>query len=92
MSIDLPASIERDLERYAKAEYMSAAEAAVKFIRSGLKASKRKSATSALTEAQMEQLKASPTAAFFGALPDHVLDQMEKASKQIHAERFTPRG
>ena len=92
MSFDLPASIERDLEEYAQAERISTVDAAVKFIQSGLKASKRKAAPRALTEAQMELLKASPTAAFFGSLPDDVLDQMEKASKQIHAERFTPRG
>jgi hypothetical protein len=37
-------------------------------------------------------LRQDPTVAFFERLPDHVFKQMEAASKQIHAERFTPRG
>jgi hypothetical protein len=34
----LPTKVARDLEAYAQAEHISAAEAAVKFIQSGLKA------------------------------------------------------
>jgi hypothetical protein len=92
MSFDLPAGIERDLELYAQAEHITPAEAAVKFIQSGLKAKRRKPIRNELTEAQKEQLRKSPTAAFFGGLADQVLGEMEKASKQIHAERFTSRG
>jgi hypothetical protein len=92
MSFDLPVNIARDLEEYAQAEHISPTEAAIKFIQSGLKAKKRKTAQNGLTATQLEQLRNSPTAAFFGGLSDHVLDQMVKASKQIHAERFTPRG
>ena len=92
MSFDLPASIERELEQYAQAEHITPVEAAVKFIQSGLKAKRRKTSQQTLTEAQTEQLRNSPTAMFFGGLSDHALEQMEKASKQIHAERFLPRG
>ena len=92
MSFDLPASIERELEQYAQAEHITTVEAAVKFIQSGLKAKRRNAVRNELTEAQTEQLRNSPTAAFFGGLSDHTLEHMEKASKQIHAERFAPRG
>lgn len=89
MSFDLPVNIARDLEEYVQAVGISSAEAAVKLIQSGLKARRRKSVRGELTEAQTEQLRNSPTAAFFGGLSDHTLEQMEKASKQIHAERFS---
>jgi hypothetical protein len=92
MSFDLPANIERDLERYAQAEQITPAEAVVKFVQSGLKAKRRKAGRSELTEAELDQLRKSPTAQFFGALPTHVVDEMEKASKEIRAERFVPRG
>jgi hypothetical protein len=92
MSFDLPVNVARDLEEYAQSERISPTEAAVKLIRSGLKGKRRKAARNELTEAQKEQLRNSPTAAFFGGLSDHTLEQMEKASKQIHAERFAPRG
>jgi len=92
MSFDLPVNIARDLEEYAQSEHISSAEAAVKFIQSGLKSSKRKAARKGLSEADWEQLRQDPTVAFFERLPDHIFKQMEAASKQIHAERFTPRG
>ena len=92
MSFDLPVNVVRDLEEYAQAERISPADAAVKFIQTGLKASKRKATRKDLTEADWEQLRQDPTVAFFERLPDHVFKQMEAASKQIHAERFKPRG
>jgi hypothetical protein len=92
MSFDLPATIERELEQYAEAEHISPTEAAVKFIRSGLEASREKSVPRELTEADWEQLQSSPTVAFFGKLSDHALEQMEAASELIHAERFKPHG
>lgn len=91
VSFDLPANVKRDLERFAEAEHITVAEAAVRLIQSGLMVKKQKQAKSALTEAQMEQLRQDPTVAFFERLPDHVFDQMEAAGKQIHAERFVPR-
>jgi hypothetical protein len=92
MSIDLPLNVARDLEAYAQAEHISPAEAAVKFIQAGLKSSRRKTGRE-ITEADLETLRQNlPIFAFFEKLPDSVIDGMETASKQIRAERFTPRG
>ncbi|AIE86281.1 hypothetical protein [Fimbriimonas ginsengisoli] len=92
MSFDLPASIERELEKYAQSEHISPSEAAVKFIQSGLKSSRRKT-THEVTEADLETLRQNvPIFAFLENLPDNVIDGMEAASKQVRAERFTPRG
>ena len=91
MSFDLPASLERDLEKYAQIEHISPAEAAIKFIQSGLKAKKQKTASKRMSEDELEQLRQDPTVAFFERLPDHALEQMQTASKQIRAERFAPR-
>ena len=92
MSFELPANVERDLEKYAQAEHISPAEAAVKFIQSGLKSSKRKAAHK-VTEADLETLRQNvPIFAFLENLPDDVIDGLEATSKQIRAERLTPRG
>lgn len=91
MSYDFPAHITRDIENYAQAEHITPTEAAVKLMQDALKAKKRKAAKG-LSEADWEQLQQDPTVAFFQRLPDHVFKQMEAASKQIHAERFVPRG
>jgi hypothetical protein len=92
VNFELPATIQRELEQYAEAEHISPTEAAVKFIRSGLEASREKSVPRELTEADWEILRNDPTIAFFRRLPDHVLEQMEAASREIHSERFIPRG
>jgi hypothetical protein len=92
MSFDLPASVELQLELYAQAEHITPVEAALRFIRNGLDAKGVMALPSELTETQMEQLRSSPTAIFFGGLSDHTLEQMEQASTQIHSERFTSRG
>jgi hypothetical protein len=63
MRFDLPAGIERDLERYAKAEHISPAEAAVLLIQSSLKSSKSKAKSNGdlLTDELINQLKALDT-------------------------------
>ena len=92
MSFELPASLERDLERYAQSEHISPAEALVKFVQSGLKSTKRK-AKPQVTEADLETLRRNvPIFAFMESLPDDVVGGMQAASKQFRAERFTPRG
>ncbi|HEY3782115.1 MAG TPA: hypothetical protein VGL56_13610 [Fimbriimonadaceae bacterium] len=92
MSLNLPSSVERELKAYALAENISVAEAAAKLIRNGLKA-KRQKAGNEVTEAELETLRQNvPIFAFFERLPDSVIDGMEAASKQIRAERFSPRG
>ena len=92
MILELPASIERDLERYAEAEQISATEAAAKLLKGALKAEKRKASKGELTAEEWRQLRAIPTFAFFENLPESVINSMEAASKQTRAERFTPRG
>jgi hypothetical protein len=92
MSFDLPASVERDIERYAQAEQLSLNEAAVKLIQTGLKSSKRKSKHE-ITEADLETLRRNvPIFAFLEKLPDSVIDGIELASEQTRSERFAPRG
>lgn len=93
MSFDLPAGLERDLERYAQAENITPTEAVVKFVKSGLKSSKRKTSGYEVTEADLETLRRNvPIFAFLEKLPDHAIDSIEAANKQARAERFIPRG
>jgi hypothetical protein len=92
MSFDLPPSVESDLQAYAQAEHISPAEAVVKFVQSGLKARRRKSAKGELTAEEWLKVKeADPGFAFFAKLPDSVIDRIAEASKQTRGERFTPR-
>jgi hypothetical protein len=80
MSFDLPASIERELERYAQAEHISPEEAAIKFIQSGLKAKRRKPEVEALDmDEQIRQLKALAPGTFgqLEDVPDEQIRRME---------------
>ena len=93
MSFDLPINVERDLELYAKAEHITPAEAVVKFVQSGLKASKRKVANGEAEPIDWEHYqKLVPGVALFQSLPEGVLDDMVKGSRRIRSEKLTPRG
>jgi len=104
MSFDYPAAIQQDIQQYAQTEHITADEAALKIVQLGLNAirkrpgrakapSKPKAPAHEITEAALETLRQSvPIFAFLEKLPDSVIDGMEAASKQIRAERFTPRG
>ena len=87
MSFDLSASLERDLEEYARTEHITPTEAAVKFIQSGLKAKRRKAEVAVVTDSDVE--------AYYKALPgikaledvtdeqwDRVLKNARRMSKQ----------
>jgi hypothetical protein len=92
MSFDLPASVERDLERYARAEHISPADAVVRLVQSGLESSKRK-AEHKIKEADLKTLRENvPFFAFMEKLPDDVVEGMQASSKQFRAEEFIPRG
>jgi len=93
MSFDFPASVERDIERYAQDEHISSAEAVVQLVRDALKAKKRNAANRKFTEADLETLRRNvPIFAFLEKLPDGVLDGIQAATNEIRAEGFTPRG
>lgn len=92
MSLELPASVERELERYALERKITPTQAALSFIRSGLQAS-RMSAERPLSEQEIEELRQNvPFFAFLDALPDEVIDEMERSSQELRSERFIPRG
>ncbi len=91
MSFDLPASIERDVERYAEAEHISPTEAAVKLIREALKAKGHGPSKGELSEIEWQELRAVPSFAFLEKLPDNVADRMATASKRTRVERLVPR-
>lgn len=56
MSYDFPVSIERDILRYAQAEQISPTEAAVRLVQTGLKATRRKTAVTPLTDEELAQI------------------------------------
>lgn len=91
MSLDLPISIERDLERYAQAEHISPTEAAIQFIQSGLSA-KQPTAGDLVTDEQIRQLKALDSS--FGLLedvPEEKIDRMAATIQRMKQEGFTAR-
>jgi len=94
MSIDLPADVQTDLERYAAAEHLSLVEAAVRLIQSGLKSKRRKKATDVyVTDEQISQLKALNGS--FGLLedvPEEQIDAMSRTIKRMKREGFPKRG
>jgi hypothetical protein len=94
MSFDLPASIERDLEQYAQSERITPVEAAVKFIQSGLKASKRKASKGTVDiDEQIRQLKALAPGTFglLEDVPDEQIRRMEATISRMKRERFPAR-
>jgi len=92
MSINFPANVEREIERYAQAQHMSTDEAAVKLVRDALKAKRRKGYAGEIPHAEWQKLvQADPAFEFFAELPDNVIDDIADASSQTRAERFKSR-
>jgi len=91
MSIDLPASVKRDLERYAEAERITPTEAATNLLQNALKAKKRQASKGEITEEEWQQLRTIPMFAFLERLPESAIDSIEAASRQTRAERFKSR-
>lgn len=91
MSLDLPVSLERDLERYAQANHISTTEAAANLLQSALKVEKRKASKGELTEEEWQQLRTIPMFSFLENLPDSAIDCIEAASRETRAERTKPR-
>jgi hypothetical protein len=81
MSFEFPASVERDIERYAQAEAISPAEAAVRLVKDALKATRRKTKDVVVTDDQIARLKALDGS--FGLLEDASEEQIERMSATI---------
>jgi len=89
MNFDLPAGIEREVQRFASAEHLTLNEAAITLIRKDLRATKTDADEKIFTDEELR--KADPAFEFFDGLPESVLDRIEEASREIRAERFVPR-
>jgi uncharacterized protein (DUF433 family) len=91
MSLDLPASVELELQQYAESEHISPLDAAVHLIQKGLKSSKRKArAVAPLTDDEIRQLDS--LGKTFGLLADHsdeVIDRMAATINRMKQERFS---
>jgi len=86
MSFDLPASVERDLERYAQDEHITPAEAVAKLVQNALKDRESKPqpiATGPLTEEEWAKLRVDPTFIFFSRFSESEIDEMEAASRDL---------
>jgi len=93
MSLDLPASVERDLELYAQAEHISSAEAAANLIRDALKAAKRKSEDMIVTDADIEAYyKAFPGFKALEDVTDEQWDQVLKRARRMSKQGLSVRG
>jgi hypothetical protein len=90
MSFEFPANLERDIERFARAEHISPTDAAARLIQDGLKAKKQKSPKEDLvTDEQIRQLKALDL--LFGLLedvPEGQIDRMEASIQRMNRARF----
>jgi hypothetical protein len=93
MSFDLPADVERELVRYAKAEHISPIEAAVKFIQSGLEASKsRVKNTDELSQSELDQLNGfGKTFGLLADVPDDTIDRIASTIERMKKEGFPNR-
>ncbi len=92
MSFDLPVNVARELEEYAQAEHISPAEAAVKLIHGALKAKNRRIAKQqapGLDWNKFQQLV--PGSDLFQQLPEGTVEDIAMSSRQIRAEKLTPR-
>jgi hypothetical protein len=93
MSFDLPASIQQDLETYAKAEHMSPSEAAVKFIQSGLKGKRRKADAVVVSEADVEAYyEAFPGFREFADVTDEQWEQVLKSTRRMSKQGLSAHG
>jgi hypothetical protein len=90
MSFDLPARVERDLERYAQDEHISTAEAAIKLIRDGLKARDRGAKIVApITDDELKQFEeAFPTLGLLDDVTDEQWNRILKTKQRLNKQGF----
>jgi hypothetical protein len=93
MSFDLPASIERELERCAQAKHISAEEAAVKFIQAGLDAKQDQPDTLVVTDADIDAYdKAFPGFKAFADVTDEQWDKVLENAREMSKQGLSDRG
>lgn len=93
MSFDLPASVEREVQRYAETEHISPAEAVVRLIQDALKAKHKGTDESLVLDEQIRQLKALAPGTFglLEDVPDEQIDHMATTIRRMKREGFSPR-
>jgi len=85
VSLDLPANVERELERYAQAEHISMAEAASKIIMDALRVDDRKAKLSSQASEWDKFQELVPGFEVFQQLPEGTVDEIMKSSCRISA-------
>lgn len=91
MSFDIPATIQQDIQQYAKAEQITPEEAILKVIQAGLKTIRSKSVKNGITEDEWRKLRAIPIVLFFEKLPESGITSIEAANRKTRAERLPRR-
>lgn len=82
MGFEFPANIQRDIQEYALKERISSDEALVKLVLTGLKANKRKTTVSPLTDEELNVIDHQFPG--LGLLDDVTEAQWEGINKTIH--------
>jgi hypothetical protein len=93
MSLDIPAELQIEIDRYAQDEHISPETATVQLIQRGLAANMAKAPLPQISQAEIEELKARiPLLAYFANLPDNVVESLEQTSQEIRSETLASRG
>ena len=93
MSFDIPATMEQDIRQYAQAEHLSADEALIKLVQTGLRAAKRRGKRAELvTDDQLNRLKAlDPSFGLLADVPEEKIDRMSATIRRMKREGFGTR-
>lgn len=92
MNYEFPASVEREVERYAEEAKLSPDKAVVQLIQSGQEEARRSATPGELSEKEWRKLRSDPLFEFLASLPDSTIDAIESGSRQIRSEGIRPRG
>lgn len=92
MSYSFPASVEREIERYAQSEHLTPDEAATRLIQEALREKSPAGPQGEITEAEWKRLGEDPTFAFLTGLSNEEFECIEVAYRQSRAERLVSRG
>lgn len=92
MSYEFPASVEREVERYAEEANLTPGEAAVQLIQTGLERTRKPEAKGELSAEEWESLMSYPAFALLQSIPDSVIDIVEANLRERRGEPEPPRG